>query len=187
MLLSGLTEDISVWCEPNNRSICAATSQSNPWNNFHVIWYQTLQTRVTAQHLNDNNIQSLPWGFKSPGLKAIEHIWDALDNKDPRRTPNCIAWRSGELFTVWDNVIKHPSLPRVAIRDIEMWIYWIVIIKSFINMFPYSCINILNCIALKDLNRYNLLFIATWCNNHRVEDLTKSWKVRGVTIISKYP
>ena len=34
--------------------------------------------RVIAQHLNDNNIQSLTWPFKSPNLNPIEQIWDVL-------------------------------------------------------------------------------------------------------------
>lgn len=43
--------------------------------------------RLTIAHLNNHNVNTLPWPSKSPDFNPIEHLWDALDQKI-RKRPN---------------------------------------------------------------------------------------------------
>jgi len=42
---------------------------------------------VTMDYLEQNNINVLPWSFKSPDFNPIEHLWDQLDKHVHQRQP----------------------------------------------------------------------------------------------------
>lgn len=41
--------------------------------------------RLTMDYLEHNNINMLPWPFKSADLNPIEHLWDHLDKRVRQR------------------------------------------------------------------------------------------------------
>lgn len=74
--------------------------------------------RLTTGHLNNNNIQTLPWPAKSPDLNPIEHLWDALDmhiNKRPIQ-PRTLAELGQALVEEWQRFPQYKMISSMRRR-----------------------------------------------------------------------
>ena len=75
-------------CQPTDISLSEHVLpflNRNPGTIFMQDGARPHTARATIQHLNNNNVQMLPWPSKSPDLNPIENIWDALDSKLKKR------------------------------------------------------------------------------------------------------
>ena len=54
---------------------------ANPGFIFHQNKARPHTARAKINHLNNHNLNILPWPAKSADLNLIEHIWNELDNR----------------------------------------------------------------------------------------------------------
>ena len=64
--------------------------------------------RVTMGFLEENDVNVLPWPYKSPDLNPIEHLWDALDRRLRQRQPQAqtLQQLATALQEEWENITQ---------------------------------------------------------------------------------
>ena len=58
---------------------------ANPGFIFHIDKARPHTARAKINHLNNHNVNILPWPSKSADLNLIEHIWNEFDNRLKKR------------------------------------------------------------------------------------------------------
>ena len=60
--------------------------------------------RVSADYLQQQNIDLRPWPASSPDLSPIEHLWDALDRGVRQRQPQTLGDLRNFLVEEWNRI-----------------------------------------------------------------------------------
>lgn len=89
---------------------------ANPMTIFQQDGARPPTARATINNLNNHNVNILPWSSKSPDLKPIEHIWNALDTS--LKKSNAATQQSGTEAGFTGRIAEVPTIPNLAPRVI---------------------------------------------------------------------